>query len=67
MNEYIDLVRKLITNMEETAWLLTKFNDMKDNATIDEIKDALSGVSQEEIDSLNKKYLRFERLIKDNL
>lgn len=67
MEEYIDTVRKLVSSMEETAWLLSKFQDIKRNASQEQFKEIISKLDKKELEELQCKFDRFEKIIRYNL
>lgn len=67
MKEYMDTVRRMINSMEETAWLLTKFQDIRKNSTKEEFETTLEKLDRKELKDLQAKFERFEKIIKENL
>lgn len=67
MEGYIDTVRKMINSMEETAWLLTKFQDIRKNSNKEEFEATLEKLDRKELEDLQEKFERFEKIIKENL
>lgn len=53
--------------MEETAWLLSKFQDIKRNASQEQFKEIISKLDKKELEELQCKFDRFEKIIRYNL
>ena len=67
MEEYMDIVRKMIKSMEETAWLLSKFQDIRKSSNEKEFYETLEKLDKEELEKLQYEFDRFEKIIRDNL
>lgn len=61
MEEYIDTVRKLVKSMEETSWLLCKFNNVKESTDENDFYSVINKLDVNELDELQDKYNRFEK------
>lgn len=67
MGEYLDIVRKMVKSMEETAWLLSKFQSIKRSYSEDGFNKMINQADEKELEELQYRFDRFEKIIRDNL
>ena len=67
MGEYLGIVRKMVKSMEETAWLLSKFQSIKRSYSEDDFNKMINQADEKELEELQYRFDRFEKIIRDNL